>query len=121
MDHTTAVHHDTAESEAVRKHFGELALVLRDTEWLASELYSGSMITFETLDDVVTTVGVSCIHKARNLLCALQRSLAGQQPSERADCFKRFLAILKKEQSLHWLANRIEATYSKFVSIIFTL
>ena len=111
-----------AESEALRKHFGELALLLRGvSEWLATELYSNSLITFESLDDVVTTVGVSSLHKARTLLCALQRSFAEQRPFERADYFQRFLEILKKDQALHWLANRVEATYSKLLLCLFIL
>ena len=108
-------HTYTAEGESLRKHYGELAELLShgDAEWLATELYSSSMITFETLDDTVTTIGVSCRQKARRLLCAVQRSLAGQQAYKQGDYFTRFLAILKKEQTLHWLSNRIEATYSK--------
>eukprot|EP00731_Ephydatia_muelleri_P007628 Em0003g1876a len=69
------------------------------------------MITLETLDDVVTTMGVSSLHKARALLCALQRSFAEQPPSERAANFNRFLDILKKEQALHCIGSRVEATY----------
>ena len=106
----------TSESEALRKHFSELASLLKDvSEWLATELYSSSMITFESLDDAVTTMGVSSLHKARTLLCVLQRSFAEQPPSEQAAYFNRFLEILKKEQALHWLANRVEATYSTFI------
>ena len=103
----------SSESEALRKHFSELASLLKDvSEWLATELYSSSMITLETLDDVVTTMGVSSLHKARALLCALQRSFAEQPPSERAANFNRFLDILKKEQALHCIGSRVEATYS---------
>ena len=96
------------ESQAFRKHFGELSHAIRDPEWLAGELYSESMISSDALDDTITTMGVSAAHKMRRLLCQFKRTLAGNP-----DCFHKFISILKSEKSLSWIANRVEATYSK--------
>lgn len=64
------------ESQAYCKHFNELALSIRNPEWLASELFSECMISEEVLDDVVTTVGISCTKKVRQLLCHFKSTLA---------------------------------------------
>ena len=53
----------TPELQAYRKHFGELAVAVRDPEWLASELFSEGMISHEALDDTVTVIRVSCTNK----------------------------------------------------------
>ena len=96
------------ESQAFRKHFGELSHAIRDPEWLAGELYSESMISSDALDGTITTMGVSAAHKMRRLLCQFKRTLAGNP-----ECFHKFISILKSEKSLNWIANRVEAAYSK--------
>ena len=98
----------TPELQAYRKHFSELAVAVRDPEWLASELFSEGMISHEALDDTVTAIGVSCTNKARKLLCHFKGKLA-----DHPEYFQQFLAILRKERPFHWLVNRIEATHSK--------
>ncbi len=100
--------HHPAGVQAYRKHFSELAQVIKDPEWLAAELFSENLISYEALDEVITVSGVSRVQKARKLLCHFKGNL-GTNP----ECFPLFMTILKKEKSLHWLANRIEATYSK--------
>ena len=102
--------HVTPGSQAYRKHFSELAHVIRDPEWLASELFSEGLISHEALDEAITVIGISCVHKARKVLCHFKGNLAIHP-----EYFQLFITILKKEKSLHWLANRIEATYSKLM------
>ena len=47
---------DSLESQAFRKHFGELCHAISDPEWLASELFSKGMISNDALDDTITTM-----------------------------------------------------------------
>lgn len=97
------------ESQAFRKHFGELSHAISDPEWLASELFSEGMISNNALDEVITVMCVSKAHKTRRVLCHFKRTLAGNP-----ECFQKFISTLKSERSLDWIANRVEATYSKF-------
>lgn len=95
------------ESQAFRKHFGELCHAIRDPEWLASELFSNDMISNDALDDAITTMGISRTHKARRLLCHFKGTL-----SANPDYFQKFISTLKSAKHLDWIANRVEATYS---------
>ena len=74
----------TPELQAYRKHFSELAVTVRDPEWLASELFSEGMISHEALDDTVTVIRVSCTNK----LCHFKGRLA-----DHPEYFQQFLAI----------------------------
>ena len=96
------------ESQAFRKHFGELSHAIRDPEWLASELFSEGMISNDALDDAITVVGVSVTNKTRRLLCHFKRMLAGDP-----GYFHKFISILKSAKHLDWISNRVEATYSE--------
>ncbi len=100
--------HTPPECQAYRKHFSELSHSVRNPEWLASELFSEGLVSFEALDEAVTVVGVSCIQKTRKVLCHFKKKLA-----DHPEAFHQFIAILRKERSLQWLANRVEATYSE--------
>ena len=104
----TRLESGSLESQAFRKHFGELSHAVSDPEWLASELFSQSMISNEALDAAITTMGVSRTHRTRRVLCHFKRTLAGNP-----ECFQKFISILKAAKHLDWIANRVEATYSK--------
>lgn len=99
---------ESLESQAFRKHFSELSHDINDPEWLAAELFSEEMISDDTLDAVMTTTGVPAAYKTKRLLCQFKRTLAGNP-----GCFQRFLSILMCNKSLSWIANRVDATYSK--------
>lgn len=100
--------HTPPEILAYRKHFSELSHAVREPAWLASELFSEGLISFEAMDEAVSVRGVSCIQRTRQVLCHFKKTLADQP-----EVFHQFLSIVRKERSLQWLANRIEATYSE--------
>ena len=96
------------ESQAFRKHFSELCIAISDPEWLASELFSMDMISNDALDEAVTVMGVSRTHRTRRVLCHFKGSLASNP-----EYFQKFISTLKSAKHLEWIANRMEATYSK--------
>ena len=104
------------ESQAFRKHFSELCIVIGDPEWLASELFSMDMISNDALDEAVTVMGVSRTHKTRRVLCHFKGSLASNP-----EYFQKFIATLKSSKHLDWIANRVEATYGRLIATLHTL
>ena len=101
--------HITPESETYSKHSSALLEAMKDPAWLASELCSENLITSKAYDDILASV-----HKTKSLLDHFKTVVA-----EHPEHFQPFLAVLKKQRSLHWLVNRMEATYSKFAKYTF--
>ena len=108
------------ESQAFRKHFGELCHAISDPEWLASELFSKGMISNDALDDTITTMGISRTYKTRRLLCHLMGTL-----SSNPECFQKFISTLKSSKHLEWIGNKVLAAYGNMyiyiIIIVFDL
>lgn len=104
-----SVTNDSLESQAFRKHFGELCHAISDPEWLASELFSKGMISNDALDDTITTMGISRTYKTRRLLCHFMGTL-----SSNPECFQKFISTLKSSKHLEWIGNKVLAAYGNW-------
>ena len=61
--------------DVLRKHCSAVQDIVSDPERLADHLYSKDLISYEVKDEILTTLGLSRLKKARIIMNEVQRNL----------------------------------------------
>ena len=82
------------------------------TDQIARELYSSKLISWEVMNDVLTTPGLSSTRKSSSLMCAVGKMI---DTASNEKAFKSFCRVVKTCQELESLASKMTERFGKCI------
>ena len=85
---------------------------------ITREFFSSRLISWEVMDDVLTTPGLSSTRKSSSLMCAVGKII---DTARNEKPFKRFCRVMKSCRELEGLASKMTDRFGKWIVSLYSV